>query len=145
MNILLAKSAGFCYGVRRAVELAERSAACGPVFLLGHITHNDHVIRRLEELGAKTVFTPEEVPAGATVLIRAHGEPSATYRILEAKGCMILDATCPNVTRIHNLVRDAEQQGRVPVIVGDADHPEIIGIAGCAEHCFVAEDDAELT
>ena len=60
MTVKLAQSAGFCYGVRRAVEMAERAAVSGPVFLLGHITHNDHVIRRLEDLGAVTVFAPEE-------------------------------------------------------------------------------------
>ena len=145
MNILLAKSAGFCYGVRRAVEMAERSAASGsPVYLLGHITHNDHVIQRLEKLGAVTVFSPSEVPVGATVLIRAHGEPDSTYEMLEARGCVILDATCPNVTRIHDLVRRAEKQGRVSIVVGDVDHPEIIGISGCASNCFVVANHEEL-
>lgn len=131
MNVRVAKTAGFCYGVRRAVELAERAAAQGPVVLLGHITHNDHVIRRLEELGAVTVSSPEEAAAGAVVMIRAHGEPDGTYRALEGRGCRILDATCPNVARIHDIVREAEARGRLPVIMGEADHPEILGILGC--------------
>ena len=75
MTVKVARSAGFCYGVRRAVDMAEQAAAQGPVFLLGHITHNDHVIRRLEEMGAVTISTSEEAPQGAAVLIRAHGEP----------------------------------------------------------------------
>ena len=120
MKVKVAGSAGFCYGVRRAVELAEKAAAQGPVYLLGHITHNDHVIRRLEDMGAVTAAAPEEVPRGAVVLIRAHGEPDSTYRALESRGCRVLDATCPNVTRIHDIVRDAEARGRVPVIVGEA-------------------------
>ncbi len=137
MTVKLAQSAGFCYGVRRAVEMAERAAVSGPVFLLGHITHNDHVIRRLEDLGAVTVFAPEEAPEGSTVLIRAHGEPDGTYQALKARGCRILDATCPNVTRIHGIVREAESRGRVPIIVGEAEHPEILGILGCTRRGIV--------
>ncbi len=144
MRIRVAKSAGFCYGVRRAVEMAERAAAQGPVYLLGHITHNDHVIRRLEELGAVTISAPEEAPEGATVLIRAHGEPDSTFQALQARGCRVLDATCPNVTRIHEIVRDAEARGRMPVIVGEADHPEILGILGCASRGRVVSGWDEL-
>ena len=144
MRIRLAKTAGFCYGVRRAVDMAERAASQGPVFLLGHITHNDHVIRRLEDLGAVTIHSPEEAPEGSTVLIRAHGEPDAAYEALAARGCKVLDATCPNVTRIHEIVRDAEERGRLPVIVGESDHPEILGILGCTRHGIVIFDWEEL-
>ena len=138
MKITLAKSAGFCYGVRRAVELAEEEAKRGTVYMLGHITHNDHVISFLEGLGARTVHSPDEVPEGAKVLIRAHGEPEVTYRELEEKHCEILDATCPNVSRIHKIVAEAEGQGRVPVIIGDPNHPEIIGIVGWTKRGIVA-------
>ena len=144
MKIRVAGSAGFCYGVRRAVELAEKATARGPVYLLGHITHNDHVIRRLEDMGAATVSSPEEVPLGETVLIRAHGEPDSTFRALEARGCRVLDATCPNVTRIHDIVREAEARGRIPVIVGEADHPEILGILGCTARGRVVSSWDEL-
>ncbi len=144
MIIKLAQSAGFCYGVRRAVETAEQSARNGSVYMLGDITHNRYVIAHLEELGAQTVSQPEDVPDGVAVLIRAHGEPKRTYDALTAKGCKILDATCPYVERIHKLVRDAELRGRVPVIVGDAAHPEIIGIAGWTEHGIVVRDWDEL-
>ena len=94
-EVLLAKSAGFCYGVRRAVELAEDLAQSQPIYLLGEITHNDHVISKLEQMGAVTVHSLEEIPRGATVLIRAHGEPDAVYTSLEEKGCRVVDATCP--------------------------------------------------
>ena len=85
MRVRLANTAGFCYGVRRAVDMAERAASQGPVFLLGHITHNDQVIRALEDLGAVTIRSPEEAPVESTVLIRAHGEPDAVYRALEER------------------------------------------------------------
>ena len=145
MNILLAESAGFCYGVRRAVELAERAAADGPVCLLGHLTHNERVIRRLEERGAVTIDSPDEAPEGSTVLIRAHGEPDSTYERLSARGCRIIDATCPNVTRIHDIVREAEARGRIPVVIGEAKHPEIAAILGCAKGGLVASDWEELS
>ena len=144
MEVILARSAGFCYGVRRAVELAEAEAVKGSVYLLGHITHNDHVIRHLEELGAVTVSAPDEVPEGASVLIRAHGEPDSTYEKLLARNCRILDATCPNVTRIHEIVRQAEGEGRTPIVVGDADHPEIIGIVGSTKTGIVVADEKEF-
>ena len=144
MTVKVAKSAGFCYGVRRAVELAERTAAQGPVYLLGHITHNDHVIRRLEDMGAVTISTPEQAPQGAVVLIRAHGEPNSTYRVLKDRGCRVLDATCPNVTRIHYIVQEAEARGRVPVVVGEAEHPEILGILGCTSRGVVVSGWDEL-
>ena len=143
-EVLLAKSAGFCYGVRRAVEQAQQLAQTQKIYLLGEITHNAHVIAKLEGLGAVTVHSLEEVPQGATVLIRAHGEPDRVYAQLQEKGCQVVDATCPNVTRIHDIVRNAAAQGRVPVIVGDPDHPEIVGIAGCAEHSVVAANWEEL-
>jgi len=126
--------------VRRAVKLAEETAGQGPLYLLGHITHNDHVIRRLEGLGAQTISTPEEAPKGSTVLIRAHGEPDSTYDMLRKRDCTIIDATCPDVTRIHSIVREAESRGRVPIVIGDENHPEIIGIAGCTSHGVVAAD-----
>ncbi len=145
MNVLMAKSAGFCYGVRRAVELAEQAAARGPVYMLGHLTHNEQVIRRLAEQGAVTIGSPEEAPEGAAVLIRAHGEPDSTYELLSARGCQVIDATCPNVTRIHQIVREAEERGRVPIVVGEASHPEIVGILGCTENGFVISDWEELS
>ena len=144
MEVILARSAGFCYGVLRAVELAETAAQDGNVYLLGHITHNDYVIRRLEELGATTVFKAEDVPQGATVLIRAHGEPDEVYEVLTQQGCTVLDATCPNVVRIHNIVRHAEEQGRIPIVVGERNHPEIIGIIGSTRTGLAVDGWSEL-
>ena len=144
MIVRLAKTAGFCYGVRRAVELAEQAASHGPVYLLGHITHNDHVIQRLEGLGAVIINCPEEAPEGSIVLIRAHGEPDAVCEKLKNRVCEVIDATCPNVTRIHGIVREAEAVGRIPVVIGEANHPEIVGILGCTKHGIVALNWEEL-
>ncbi len=144
MQVLLARSAGFCYGVRRAVERAAQAAEAGQVYLLGHITHNDHVIRWLEDKGAVTVFAPDQVPPGATVLIRAHGEPDETYRLLEERGCQVLDATCPDVAKIHDIVRRAQDRGRIPIVVGEKDHPEVVGIVGSAHSALAVRDWQEL-
>ena len=145
MTLILARSAGFCYGVRRAVEMAEETARQGrPCVMLGSIIHNTDVIRRLEEQGLRTVERPEEVPAGCTVLIRSHGEGRAVHQLLADRGAEILDATCPNVTHIHKVVQQAESQGRRPVIVGTPDHPEVLAIAGWCRSPAVVSGAEEL-
>ena len=145
MKMILAKSAGFCYGVKRAVELAEQAAAQGePCVMLGYIIHNSDVVRRLAEQGVYVVERPEEVPQGSGVIIRSHGESRETYRRLEERGARILDATCPNVTRIHQIVARAEEQGRQPVIIGTPDHPEVTAIAGWCRHPVVLAGEEDL-
>lgn len=145
MSVVLAKSAGFCYGVRRAVELAERTAEeGGPCVMLGSIIHNKDVIARLAEKGLTAVERPEDVPEGSAVIIRSHGEGRAVYDQLRARGVEILDATCPNVTRIHQIVAQAEETGRQPVIVGTPDHPEVTAIAGWCSHPVVVSGAEEL-
>ena len=135
MKVILAKSAGFCYGVKRAVELAEETARRGePCVMLGSIIHNRDVVDRLAAQGLRAVDRPDQVPEGSGVLIRSHGESRATYEALRARGAEILDATCPNVSRIHRLVAQAEERGRQPVIVGTPDHPEVLAIAGWCRH-----------
>ena len=115
MKLHLAKSAGFCYGVRRAVELAEEAAASScPCVMLGSIIHNRDVVGSLARQGLVAVDRVENVPPGCGVIIRSHGESRETYRRLEAQGAEILDATCPNVRRIHHIVARAEEQGRQP-------------------------------
>jgi len=145
VKVTLAKSAGFCYGVRRAVELAERTAEEGrPCVMLGSIIHNKDVIARLAEKGLTAVERPEDVPEGSAVIIRSHGEGRAVYDQLRARGVEILDATCPNVTRIHQIVAQAEEMGRQPVIVGTPDHPEVTAIAGWCSHPVVVSGAEEL-
>ena len=145
MKVILAKSAGFCYGVRRAVELAEETARRGePCVMLGSIIHNRDVVDRLAAQGLRAVDRPDQVPEGSGVLIRSHGESRATYEALRARGAKILDATCPNVSRIHQIVSQAEERGRQPVIVGTPDHPEVLAIAGWCLRPAVVSGEEEL-
>ena len=145
MTATVAKTAGFCYGVKRAVELAQQAAQDGkPCVMLGPIIHNAHVVDALAEQGVGCVNTPEEVPEGSRVIIRSHGESQAVYQQLRARGAEILDATCPNVGRIHELVRQAEASGRLPVIVGTRTHPEVVATAGWCQRALVVESGQEL-
>jgi len=144
MEVILAKTAGFCYGVERAVELAKRTAAEGGCVMLGSIIHNAAVVQELEALGARTVDDVSQIQPGETVVIRSHGEPVGTYRALEEKGARIVDATCPNVARIHQLVAKAEAEGRTPLIIGEAHHPEVLAAASRSPHSVILEGPEEL-
>ena len=145
MQITISDTAGFCFGVRRAVELVERTAAEGrQVLTLGPIVHNRHVVERFNALGVREAARVEEVPDGATVIIRAHGVGRAVYEALEARGLAVVDATCPFVDRIHKLVRRAEAEGRRPVIFGSRTHPEVVGISGWCDEPLVMESPEEF-
>ena len=138
MKIVLAQSAGFCYGVRRAVELAEEKAAQSvPCVMLGPLIHNKDVTGRLAAQGLRVVNSPEEAPEGFGVIIRSHGESRAVHQDFARRGTEVFDATCPNVTRIHQIVAEAEKRGRRPVIVGTPDHPEVLAIAGWCENSVI--------
>ena len=142
MLLKIAETAGFCYGVRRAISIAEREAP-GGCFVLGELIHNRLEMERLKKLGLRSAGSVEEIPAGETVLIRSHGEPDRVFRALEAKGCRVVDATCPNVSRIHRIVREASERGRLPIVIGDRDHPEVRGIVGSAPEVVVLRDAEE--
>lgn len=130
MVVTAAKSAGFCFGVARAVRMAEELAAApGRSGMLGHIIHNDHEIARLASLGLTVLHTPEEAEPGDSVLLRAHGEGRAVYEALERRGATVVDATCPRVAKVHQIVAAAEKEGRQPVMIGDPNHPEVRGVA----------------
>ena len=145
MQITISKTAGFCFGVRRAVELVEQTAAAGKtVVTLGPIVHNRHVVERFNRLGVREAAGVEEIPDGATVIIRAHGVGRAVYEAIAARGLGVVDATCPFVERIHNLVRKAEDEGRRPVIFGSKTHPEVVGICGWCAGPLVVETPEEL-
>lgn len=145
MSIQVAKTAGFCYGVNRAVDLVERAIAEGKqTVTYGPIAHNRHLVRHFEELGVRVVSSPEEVPEGCTVVIRSHGVTREVYEALCAKQVEVIDATCPSVKRIHKLVAAAEAQGRRPIIIGTPTHPEVTAIAGWCEHPLVFSDAESL-
>ena len=145
-KLIVAESAGFCFGVRRAVELAQKVAQSGqPYVMLGPVIHNDNVIADLEAQGVTCVHSVEEVPPGCGVIIRSHGEGKEIYDKLAEKGCPIADATCVNVSRIHEIVRDASQRGRQVVIIGDPDHPEVRAVAGWCEDAKIFRNQEELS
>ena len=145
MSVTVAKSAGFCFGVSRAVELVETAAQEGKrTVTLGPIIHNRHVVDRFREMGVQVIDQPEQATAGDTVIIRSHGVSREVYQRLEAQGVEIIDATCPFVKRIHKLVSQAEEAGQLPIIIGTPTHPEVEGIAGWCTHCKVFADGESL-
>ena len=145
-EVILAKSAGFCFGVRRAVELAQQVAQSGqPYVMLGPVIHNDHVIADLEAQGGRCVASREEVPPGCGVIIRSHGEGKAVYDQLAAMGCPVADATCVKVAHIHEIVKDASDRGRQVIIIGAPEHPEVKAIAGWCIGAKIFRNVAELT
>ncbi len=130
MKVLLAKSAGFCYGVKRAVELAAKTGEeTGGCWMLGDLIHNSHVVEDLARRGVRKTEDPAGLAAGDTVVIRSHGELKSVLDDLEARGVRCVNATCPNVIRIQRLVAQAEAEGRRPVIIGEPLHPEVMGVA----------------
>ena len=145
MSVTLAKSAGFCFGVNRAVELVEQAARTGvSVCTLGPIIHNRHAVAHFEEMGVSVIDSPQEAKPGQTVVIRSHGVTKAVYEALEKQGVEIIDATCPFVKRIHQLVSAAREEGRLPIIIGTRIHPEVEGIAGWCDDCRIFESPQEL-
>ena len=145
MSVTIAKSAGFCFGVNRAVELVEKTASEGKkVLTLGPIIHNRHVVGKFEAMGVGVIEQPEEAKPENTVIIRSHGVTRDVCQRLEATGCQVIDATCPFVKRIHGLVSRAEEEGRLPIIIGTRAHPEVEGIAGWCSNCLILESPEEL-
>ena len=145
-KVLLAKSAGFCFGVRRAVKLAQEIAESGaPYVMLGPVIHNDHVIAQLAAQGVGCVSSLEEVPPGCGVIIRSHGEGKEVYDRLVAMGCPVADATCVKVAKIHEIVKDASDRGRQVIIIGAPEHPEVRAIAGWCIGAKIFRNEAELT
>ena len=145
MSVTVAKSAGFCFGVSRAVETVEKAAGEGAcVATLGPIIHNRHVVQRFGEMGVRVIDTPEEATEGMTVIIRSHGVARDVLARLEKRNVTVIDATCPFVKRIHEIVSKADIDGRLPVIIGTPSHPEVEGIAGWCSRCVVFENPEEL-
>ena len=143
--ITLAKRAGYCFGVRRAVQMAEENAAPDNLlYAAGPLIHNRHVIEDLRAGGVITANSIEEIPEGARVIIRAHGVPPADIAYLKEKGCTILDATCPFVARIHKIAEEESEKGRAVLIFGKYGHPEVVGIAARCKTPLIAETEEDL-
>jgi|SRR3989338_2720708 len=132
-DIKVAKHAGFCFGVKKAIEIAEQVASknSGKTYVLGQLVHNEKVIKNLENKGMVFVNGIGEIPQNAITVLRAHGEPGTTYKELQQKSITknsnLNDATCPLVTLVHNVAIKLKQNGYEVMIFGKHDHPESIG------------------
>jgi 4-hydroxy-3-methylbut-2-enyl diphosphate reductase len=147
MQVLLAEEYGFCFGVERAVQMVEGALAEGAtVRTLGPLIHNTQEIARLEADGVRTIDVPEEAVGGVTAVIRAHGVTPEVQRELEERAGRVIDATCPFVTKVQKLAERAAAEGRDVVVVGNPDHPEMIGVKGYApNNVHVVRDAAEVS
>ena len=146
MRITLAKTAGFCFGVDRAVNMAYEVAETGrSAVMLGELIHNAFVTEQLEKKGLSVISSPIQAQNGQTVIIRAHGVGREVYEQLEAAGAEVCDATCPFVRKIHNIVLKNSAEDTPVLIAGDPNHPEVIGIRGyCRGQAFVFSNSDEL-
>ena len=142
-NIRVAESAGFCFGVKRAIEMAYEAIGVEPkLYSYGQLIHNKTVTADLASKGLEIVESLDGLTEG-TLLIRSHGVGKTLYDEAEAKGLKILDGTCPFVKKIHNIVHDKLAEGMGIIIVGDGTHPEVIGINGWCENAAVILEDEE--
>ena len=147
MTVIKAKTAGFCFGVKRAVDTVyEQVDICdGPIYTYGPIIHNEEVVKDMESKGVVVLRSEEELDAlrEGTVIIRSHGVAKRIYDKLEEKNIRIVDATCPFVKKIHNIVQKASAEGAHIVIIGNPDHPEVEGIRGWAGERVTVVQDTE--
>lgn len=147
MKITIAKTAGFCFGVRNAIRVAQEEAEKRkrPVYTYGPLIHNRDVIGKLEEQQIFALQDPAELKAGDAVIIRAHGVGEAVYQMLEERSVQIIDATCPYVKKIHDIVRQQGEKGDQVIILGDPQHPEVQGIEGwCLQKPYIYQTEEEI-
>jgi len=144
MKITIAKDAGYCFGVRDAVDLAYKSAEeNGEIFMLGDIVHNEQVVSDLADAGTKVVENLDKIPDDKPVLFRAHGTETKVWEEALGKGLEIIDATCPLVQEIHDEVRKLAKDGRQIIIIGDHGHDEVLGIMSHAKNAIVVSSPEE--
>ena len=144
MELTIGKHAGFCFGVRRAVQTAFDAAKTEvPCVTLGPLIHNPQEVERLTRAGIRAVASLDEVAPGETVIIRSHGVTPEVYAQCETRGIRYIDATCPHVSHIHQLVKAYSEHGDAVLIVGEAEHPEVVGIAGWAAGPVLILPDAQ--
>lgn len=146
MQVLIADEYGFCFGVERAVEMVEEALQEGDtVRTLGPLIHNDQEMERLATHGVSTISAPVQIQRGETAVIRAHGVTPQIEADLREKASKVVDATCPFVTKVQKLVSRAAAQDRHVVIVGNPEHPEMIGVFGYApDHSFIVKNAEEV-
>lgn len=145
MQIVTTKYGGFCFGVKRAVDHAMSMEGDGN-YVLGEIIHNEHVVEELQRKGVKTVNDIEEVPDGAVLLIRTHGEAEKIFRRAAEKDLRVTDCTCPFVKDIQNIVKKHHSEGYAVVIIGNKEHPEVKGINGwCGDSAFITDKPFDIS
>ena len=145
MKILLAKDAGYCFGVRDAVNLAYSSAKENKnVYMLGTIVHNENVVDDLSRAGARVVDSLDDIPSDKPVLFRAHGTSAKIWNEAQGKNLNVIDATCPLVTEIHHEIKKLEAEGRQCIIIGDHGHDEVVGIAAQVKDAIIVANAAEV-
>ncbi len=132
MEVILAKSAGFCFGVKRAVDKVYEQVGKPNVYTYGPIIHNEEVVKDLEEKGVKVINSIDELNSidKGTIIIRSHGVAKDVYDTIAQKGMEIIDATCPFVLKIHKIVQEESKKGNAIIIIGNEHHPEVEGIKG---------------
>mgnify|MGYP001196154518 CR=1 FL=1 len=144
MKVFVAKDAGYCFGVRDAVNLAYKTAdKYGNVYMLGDIVHNENVVKDLKNAGTKVVQSLKEIPEKTPVLFRAHGTETQVWKNAKEKNMNIIDATCPLVREIHDEVSKLEKERRRIIIIGDHGHDEVIGIASQVADPIIIENPEE--
>ncbi len=146
MNIKVAKEAGFCHGVKSAIDLVDDTIKNSQkeIFILGPLIHNPQVAQKLEDNGVTTVEDIESIPDFVDLIIRAHGVSDSIIAKAKLKNCNVLDAICPNVKQVHKLSKEAELEGYFILLFGEKDHPEIMGIKGNLSNFLVFETIEEL-
>lgn len=149
IQVIVAKTAGFCFGVERAVNQVYEQIEHGvkPIYTLGPIIHNEEVVKDLEARGVRVISSQEELKKihQGTVIIRSHGVGRQVYEQLKEQGVRIVDATCPFVKKIHRIVEEQNRLGRRVIIAGDSRHPEVEGIRGWAdERTLVIKSEEEI-
>ena len=149
MEVIVARTAGFCFGVERAVNQVydQIEHGDGPIYTLGPIIHNEEVVRDLEEKGVRVLSSEDEIKdlKSGTVIIRSHGVGKQVYDALKKQGLQVVDATCPFVKKIHRIVQEQNLQGRRIIIIGDETHPEVEGIKGWGDaRTLVVKSEEQL-
>jgi 4-hydroxy-3-methylbut-2-enyl diphosphate reductase len=134
METILADTAGFCFGVKRAVDCVYKEAAVGKIYTFGPIIHNKEVTDELEKKGVIIIDHIDDFNnvCNGKIILRSHGVAPEIYRILKAKNADYVDCTCPYVKKIHNIVASEVENENKIIIIGDANHPEVLGINGWA-------------
>jgi len=146
VKIFVARDAGYCFGVRDAVNLAYDTAKThGEVYMLGTIVHNERVVNDLSKVGAKVVNSIDDVPSGKSLLFRAHGTPPETWEKASKKNIKLIDGTCPLVTEIHEEIKALDEEGRKTIIIGDHGHDEVVAIAAQVKKPIIISNVEEAT